>query len=249
MPKNQQPREYRFEIDAFSPDTIPLARLSQYLSDLARMMGENASVHLVRIAQGSTVPVIRVDWEAEPKVRDRLRDVSFHEGPAEARRAYNEINKRLVEDNATGALIGPEKSRVIQFPGRDRANQVEFGPITQSGTFQGVLIKLGGENDPVPVHLENGDEKYIVTASRRIAKQLAEHLFSSVIRVEGKGKWTRNRLGEWNLLSFYVHDFQVLQSGSLRSQIDSLRSIAGDWKRHDDPIAELQSIRTGEEVQ
>jgi hypothetical protein len=250
MPKKPaKSREYRFKIDAFSPETIPMERLAQYLSDLARMMGESANVHLARIDKGSTIPVIRVDWEAEPKVRERLREVSFNEGPAEARRAYKEINKRLVEDNANGVLLDPARSKVIQFPGRDGANQVEFGPITQSGSFQGILIKLGGENDPVPVHLENGDEKHIAWAPRRIAKQLAEHLFTSVVRVEGKGKWTRNRMGEWDLVRFTISSFEVLQSGSLKSQIEGLRKIGGAWKQHDDPIAELHLIRAGEEIQ
>ena len=76
--------EYRFEIDAYTPETIPLSRLSQYLGDLARIMGESANVHLVRIEKGSTAPIIRVDWEAEPKVRERLRAVKFNEGPLEA---------------------------------------------------------------------------------------------------------------------------------------------------------------------
>ena len=31
--KPRKPREYRFEIDSFTPDTIPLSRLAQYLSD------------------------------------------------------------------------------------------------------------------------------------------------------------------------------------------------------------------------
>ena len=180
MSPTRKPREYRFEIDAFTPETIPLGRLSQYLADVAKMMGQETNVHLSRIAKGSTVPIIRVDWEAEPKVRERLSALKVNEGPAEARRAYKEINKRLIEDNANGVLLDPALTKVIRFPGRDGANQPQFGPITQPGVFQGTPIKLGGENDPVPVHLEDGDEKHIVSAPRRIAKELAAHLFTSV---------------------------------------------------------------------
>lgn len=103
--------EYRFQIDAYTPETIPLARLSQYLNDLARMMGESANVHLARIEKGSTVPVIRVDREAEPKVRERLRAVKFNEGPLEARKAYKEINRKLIQDNANAVLIDPDKRK------------------------------------------------------------------------------------------------------------------------------------------
>ena len=48
-PKSRKHREYRFEIDAFTPATIPMARLAEYVSDLAKMFGNNSSVHLGRI--------------------------------------------------------------------------------------------------------------------------------------------------------------------------------------------------------
>ncbi|MDQ2843747.1 MAG: hypothetical protein M3Y72_22445 [Acidobacteriota bacterium] len=244
QPKN--PREYRFEIDAFSPETIPLVRLSQYLGDLARIMGEHANVHLARIEKGSTVPVIRVDWEAEPKVRERLRAVKFNEGPAESRRAFKEINKRLVEDNANGVLIDPGHTKVLRFPGRDAANQVEFGPVLQTTVFEGIPIRIGGEADPVPVHLEDGDVRHIIYAPRRLAKGIAEHLFTAVIRVEGKSRWIRNRLGDWEMQSFYAQDFNVLREGNLRSNVAALREIDAEWKTLDDPLREMNFIRTGE---
>jgi hypothetical protein len=243
-------REYRFEIDAYSPETMPLARLSQYLSDLARLMGETTSVHLTRVVKGSTVPVLHVDWEAEPKVRDRLRSVKFNDGQyPEAQRAYREINKRLVEDNARGILVDPKRAGVIEFPGRDGANQPEFGPIRQHGTFQGIPIRIGGELSDVPIHLEDGEETHIVTAPRRIAKQIGMHLFTSVVRVEGIGSWLRNRQGEWERRDFYVQDFEVLKEGDVRSDIAHLRALPAKWKDEDDPLGELASIRNGERPQ
>jgi hypothetical protein len=241
--------EYRFEIDAFTPDTIPLSRLSQYLGDLARMMGESANVHLARVEKGSTVPVIRVDWEAEPKVQERLRAVRFDAGPLEARRAYREINRKLVEDNANGVLLDPGKGKIIEFPGRDGANQPEFGPIRQDSVFQGVPIRVGGEHDPVPVHLEDGEATHIVLAPRRIAKQIAQYLFTSVVRIEGKSRWLRNRMGEWERLDFYAQSFEVLNEGDIRSDVSRLRAIPADWKNGDDPLAELMVLRNGERPQ
>jgi hypothetical protein len=247
--KHKAPREYRFEIDAYTPETIPLARLSQYLGDLARMMGESASVHLSRVEKGSTVPVIRVDWEAEPKVRDRLRAVKFNEGPPEAQKAYKEINRKLVQDNANGVLIDPNKSNVVRFPGRDAADQPEFGPIRQSAVFQGIPIRIGGELDPVPVHLEDGENKHIVMAPRRIAKQLGQYLFTSVVRIEGKGRFLRDRSGEWTMQDFYAQSFEVLSEGDVRSDISRLRAIPADWKAMEDPIGELKTLRSGERPQ
>jgi hypothetical protein len=247
--KPQKSREYRFEIDSFTPDTIPLSRLAQYLSDLARMMGENSYVHLVRVEKGSTVPIIKVDWEAEPKVQERLRAVKFNEGPLEARRAFSEINRKLVEDNANGVLIDPSATKVIRFPGRDGANQPEFGPISQVGVFQGIPIRVGGERDPVPVHLEDGELTHIVWAPRLVAKQIAPYLFASVIRIEGKGRWLRNKMGEWEMLHFSATGFEVLPDGDLKSSVTALRAIPAEWKNSEDPLADLMALRNGERPQ
>lgn len=249
MARPRKPREYRFEIDAYTPETIPLSRLTQYLSDMARIMGEAANIHLARIEKGSTAPIIRVDWEAEPKVRERLRAVRFNEGPKEALSAYKEINRKLVQDNANAVLLDPSNTKIIKFPGRDGANQPEWGPIRQSAAFQGIPIRVGGEHDPVPIHLEDGETKHIILAPRRIAKMAGQHLFTSVVRIEGKGRFLRDRTGEWMMLDFHALHLEVLGEGNIRSDIERLRAIPGKWKELDDPIGELTALRSGERPQ
>ncbi len=81
MHKTRKNREYRFKIDAFSPTTIPMSRLAEYVSDLAKMFGNNNSVHLLKIEEGSTVPLVMVEWEAEPKVRDRMQATTYSASP------------------------------------------------------------------------------------------------------------------------------------------------------------------------
>src|SRR5262245_42318262 len=81
------PVEFRFEIKAYTPETMPLQRLAEYLDHLATLLGEAKSVHLVRLEGGSTVPVLAVDWESVPKVKKRANDVRNNEGPAEATKA------------------------------------------------------------------------------------------------------------------------------------------------------------------
>jgi hypothetical protein len=248
-PKARKQREYRFEIDAFTPGTIPMARLAEYVSDLAKIFGNNSYVHLARIETGSTVPVVLVDWEAEPKVRERLRAVRNHEAPADAQQAAKDVDRRLLQDNAKGMLVDPTGSKVLRFQGRENATKMEFGPITQPGVFQGVPIKVGGENDPVPVHLEDGKDKTIVLAKRSLAKQIAQHLFTSVVRVEGTGRWIRHTDGEWEMLSFQAASFKVIEDASIRKNIEDLRRVPAEWKKLEDPLAELDQIRRGTKLQ
>lgn len=248
-PKTRKHREYRFEMDAFTPATIPMARLAEYVSDLAKMFGNNSNVHLARIEPGSTVPVILVDWEAEPKVRERLKAIRTHEAPEEAQQAAKDLDRLLMQDNAKAAVVDPAGSKVFRFRGRENATKLEFGPITQPGVFQGIPIKVGGENDPVPVHLEDGNDKTIILAKRSLAKEIAQHLFTSVVRVEGMGRWIRHTDGEWEMLSFQATSFKVIEDAGIRRNIEDLRQVPAEWKKLDDPLAELEQIRRGAKLQ
>ena len=67
--------EFYFWIDAFTPATIPMARLAEYMRELATILGEPAFVHFVRLKRGSTGIVHKVQIEAVPKVRDRATSV------------------------------------------------------------------------------------------------------------------------------------------------------------------------------
>ena len=126
---------------------------------------------------------------------------------------------------------------------------MEFGPVSQVGVFQGIPIKVGGENDPVPVHLEDGKDKHIVYARRSLAKDIAQHLFTSVVRVEGAGRWIRHTDGEWEMLSFQATSFRVIEDADIRANIGELRKIPAAWKKLDDPLEELERIRRGTKLQ
>jgi len=134
--KKRTYREYRFKIDAYTPDTLPMARLAEYIADLAVVLGNRERVHFNRVEAGSTSPVIRIEWEAEPKVRERLRAVKTKEAPEDALRAARDIDRRLAEDNAVGVLQDPTGGKVLRFAGRELLKKLVFGPIAQVGTFQ-----------------------------------------------------------------------------------------------------------------
>jgi len=238
-------REYRFKIDAYSPETMPLSRLAEYLADLSVLFGEDKSVHLIRIEGGSTDPILLVEREAEPKVRARLRAVKQNNGPPEAMRANDELNEKLREDNATGEVIDPAGGKVLVFPGCERAEPLAYGPFNQPGVLIGIPIKLGGEQETVPIHLQGRYEKYICFAKRSKAKEIAEHIFTNVIRVEGTARWIRRPSGLWEMLNFTVKDFKPLADASLREAIQKLRAIPAKWKNKEDPLGELMDIRHG----
>ena len=237
-------REYRFKIDAYTRETMPLGRLSEYLLDLSKLFGEDSkSMHLVRMDKGSTIPIMLVEWEAEPKVRERLKLVRQREAPAEAMAAAADIDRLLRQDNATGAVVDPVGKELLSFQGRDRKPLLEYGPFSQFGTLDGIPIRVGGEQELVPVHLQYGAEKHVCMAKRSEAKEIAKYLFTSMIRVEGVGKWIRRPEGQWEMIRFLIKDFSPLNDISIRGAIEELRAIPAEWKKLDDPLTELERIR------
>jgi len=239
-------KELRFKIDSYTPATIPMARLAEYMTELAMLLGEAPYVHFVGLEEGSTVLVHAVEFEAVPKVEDRLRRVREGGAPPDAAAAFERINRKLRQDNGVGVLLRDKTAEIIKFPGREAMEPVTFGAFNQEGTLDGVVIRIGGTKDVVPVHLQAGETIYGAEAQRSVAKRLAEHIFGNEVRVTGLGRWYRDQDGKWVLARFFIRDFEVLQSEPLSSVVGALREVKGsEWAMLADPWAELAMIRDG----
>ncbi len=240
-------REIRFRIDAYTPETMPMARLAEYMAEFAVVLGEAPNVHFVRLEPGSTVLVQSVEEEAMPKVRERVRNVSAGRGPVEAMVAYKRINNRLRQDDGIGVVTEDSGAEIIRFPGREQVESATFGAFNQEGTLDGVVIRLDGKADPVPVHLEasNGQIGHCY-ASRDIAKTLGQYIFGPELRVHGVGRWFRDMDGTWILDRFTIASFEVLDDQPLSAVVAQLRDVRGsEWPDIEDPWSELDKIRYG----
>lgn len=238
-------REYRLKIGAYTPATMPMKQLALYLQDMATLLGQEANVHLVGIEESSTCPVVLVDWEAEPKILDRISKAREREGPEDAVRAIESINQRLIRDNASADLLTPSLSKLIEFPGV-KLKKPAWPSVSQPGELYGIPIAVGGKGDYVPVHLQDGKEERFLLAERTKAKQIAEYLFTATIRVLGRGRWRKLPSGVWDLERFVIDGFDVVRIATFDAAIDQLRGIDADWKKRNDSVAVLDQIRSGE---
>lgn len=239
--------ELRFKINAYSPTTMPMVRLARYLDNLATVLGETNSVHLLSVEEGSTIPVLTVDWEAYPKLRQRANEVRNREGSTHVLKARRAIENDLAADNAESAeLVDEQGARILRFAGAPRVEEPEYGPFSQPGTLDGVPIVVGGENDPVPVHLQTPDRIHNCLAARDLAKRIGMHLFTMSLRVSGVGRWFRDREGVWQMKSFRIHEFTELRSESIADATRRLQSIDAGWKERDDPLGDLLALRKSE---
>jgi hypothetical protein len=223
---------FRFWIDAFTPTTIPMARLSGYMYALAELLGETEHVHFSRLTHGSLSLHMRVDREAVPKVRARADAVRDGIAPSDAMNSYRAVNKMLREDNGTGRFKQTdERGKLLYFPGRD---QVLSKPIIvrQRGTVEGQLIRVGGADRTAHLTLQLEDQRQSnCVVTRALGKKIAPHLFDFV-RVNGIGRWVRDENGDWEIIEFKVDGFELLDNAPLSKALADLRTLADNW----DPV-------------
>lgn len=246
------PYEFRFKIDDLTLDTIPMKRLLEYLNDLVALLGEPKHIHLARVENGSVEAVIRTEANFVPKIEQRVRDAARSNGvkptgPPEAIRAFKAITEKLLQDNTSAVFMFEAGAEIIRFPSARKEQAPVFGPINQEGSLDGVVVRLGGINDPVPVHLESDSGSYQCLASRTVARDLAKYIFETPLRVYGVGRWLRSADGEWALETFTIRDFHPLLDEPLTSVIAKLRAVPGnEWGTLENPLREVNRIRNGD---
>lgn len=237
--------EYRFKIDAYTPETMPMGRLAEYMAELSRMLGERERVHFLKLSRGSTVLVHRVEREAVPKVRDRVSNLRQGQGTVESLRAFQTINRLLREDNAIGTLRGtPSGGVVIRFPGREEIKE-KFEAVRQHGSIDGIVTGIRGKDETIHITIQvEGNQVSGCNTTKLIAKKLGARLFEPV-RLFGRGRWSRDADGNWSLEDFRVESFEALSDANLSSALEDLRRTPSEWVEHS--LADLPMLRHGTE--
>ncbi|MGY3134581.1 hypothetical protein ACVWZM_005263 [Bradyrhizobium sp. USDA 4501] len=238
-------QQYRLKIDVFSVDSLPMARLAEYMAELAALLGERERVHFSHMERGSAVLVSTIEPVAFPKVEDRVTRVSQGEGPKDAMQAFKNIDNLLAKDGAIAVLTGPTVGQVIEFPGRTRPKPVKYGPFREVGTLDGRIIRIGGRDETIPVWLKDGDVEYHCNVrGEEVARRLAPYYLNGVIRVHGSGKWVREESGAWSLEQFDITDFEVLDDSPMVDVVGKLRAVEGStWHESDDVLSDILGLR------
>lgn len=236
---------FKLRITAYTPETIPMSRLAEYMLQFAALMGSESHVHFKGLRKGSTVLCARVEHEDVPKVGERLTKVNLSDAPADIIRPFNALNGLLRADNAR-ATLKRGSAQIIKFPGCDAPVIQRIGPVKEAGQLEGVVISVGGKDSTKHIRLlgHDGEECKLTTRSVELAKQLGNNLFCAV-RVTGMGTWYRNEDGKWELDNFIAQNCEPLEDRSLVEAVAALRDIEGDdWKALPDPLATWQDLRS-----
>ncbi len=234
---------YELYIDALTPTSISMARLAEYMADFAELLGHQEHVHFEAVKPGSLSLASRVEPIAQNKVRRRVDEVRYGNGPHAAVKAYQSLDNRLAEDNAVGRIMH-RAAKMIEFPGRTRVVERSVGPIQQAGTLDGEIIQIGGRDETINVHLKAGDDVVRCITTKAIARRLAHHMFGPPVRLSGVGMWSRSESGKWALRSFTIQDFEALDQTPLPKLFENLRAkLAPAPHGRPNPVAFLRELR------
>lgn len=225
-----RPTEYVFRIDVFTPDTLPMGRLAEYLAALAKMIGHMEHTHFVRVDPGSAQLVHKVDAVDAPKVEARLNNVRLGNAPKDALKARKELDDMLANDNAVGTLSEVETGNVVlPFAGRNRPKPIIFPAFREDTAIQGQIVSIGGRDSTAHAILQDGDVVHVnLSMTREIARQLAPLLYGPVIRLHGNGRFERHTDGVWKMLDFKVDRYEKLDESLPKDFLGGLRTIQGN---------------------
>lgn len=237
---------YTFQIDAYTPATIPMVRLAKYMLHYADMFGHDDAVHFKMLGAGSLRLVANIDDGFSPKVAKRLALIDAGEGDSRGAKAKAAIGRLLAEDGTSGFIFqdGDDTDKIISFPRTPHPLQEIIGPICEEHSIDGTLIKVGGAGQTASLQLQCGRKKYTkIRTSRDIARRIAKQLYEPV-RLFGRCEWIRNENGRWIMQKFQAEKFIVLENIGLKETFHRLRAIEGsDWKKMDDPIQVAMALR------
>lgn len=233
-------------IGSYTPETIPMARLAEYMQGLANIFGYEDAVHFRELKPGSACLVADIDDAHSQDVAARLTLVNSEEGDPRAKKAYDDINKILAADRTNGFICeeGHNNVKILEFPGVHMIRIKTIDLNEEKDSLEGILIRVGGKGQYVHLQLQDGQRLYSkIEIDRETARRIAMYLFRPV-RLFGKGRWLRDEDGKWVLLKFRVHGFEELEESNFEELLKQLRAKKRSrWGEMDDPMSVLMSMR------
>jgi len=239
---------FALKLHRCKPESMPIGRLAEYLLEFAGLLGKDAPVRFSGIVKGSVVMRARALDDSHESIASRLVLVAGNQGTKDAASKADKLDAMMREDGIFGEVINHAGAVILPFPGAKRKvdiSQTEY-VVTQEGELTGVVTRIGGRDDTVPLTLEDADGVYYETnvKGRELARELGRLLFGSPIRVFGTGTWKRTNDTKWKLEKFIVQSYEELDTRPLSEVLAELRDIPGNgWAALDNPIDEWRRIR------
>lgn len=227
--------ELSFVIPGYTPETIPLTRLIEYLQQMSIVLGDPDNLHLIEIRHGSVEPTFHVPKAVALEAKDRAGKVQRGDGTLKQVAAYQRVQRMIRRDARDAgqkvALLKSPQRVLLEIPAAPEEPDVLDG-IRQASSIDGQLIKVGGAGDDATLQVQDLQGRILsgFTAKRSLAKDLARLMWEPV-RLHGVGIWCRSARGEWLLERMQVQSFERLDDEELGVTLERLRALKVEWPK------------------
>ena len=234
---------FKFTVPGYSPETMPLSRLMDYLNHLSIVLGSPGDLHLVGIERGSTRPVLAMRHDIAKRARDNARAVAEGGGSATRREAFNSIRRMVAEDGGPAAVLkAPKGAVILKFPSAAIGEDQVVNSLRQHTSIEGTLVRIGGIGNNAQLLIQEMDGNVIAgsAASRPLAQEMARLIYHA-IRVNGDATWHRTEEGNWKITRLLVQSYSALDERELEDVVAELRAVKVKWP--EDSLEQLQAMR------
>lgn len=234
-------------MEGYTPETIPMKRLAEYMIEVSKLFGQEGKLRFVRVEDNCVALDAKVQRSCAGRVRSRLRLVSNGTAPSDAMAAEARLNAMLAEDNSN-ARVKTDGAIILRFPGKAepaRATQSLKGPASVTG----YLYHLAEDREGVVkarlrIHVDGGKVRRVdATCANAFSQDLKSYLFTEV-RVSGTAEWERGDDGIWTPHNLHVLSARQVDKQRLKDAVNALRRIDAGWV--DNPISFQNSLRDDE---
>jgi len=229
--------EYRWILEGFTPDTIPMRRLAEYMLQVSKLFGSEEKIRFERVENNCVALVNKVPAAHSGKIQSRIRAIGRGEGSFDAKSANSRINQMLYEDEAS-ARIKTNGAIILRFPGNvipEAADASMSGPASLTGYFYSLSENQKGEVKAKLriVSSDNKSRTVDAVCDSALADNVKALLFNHV-RVTGVAEWFRTDKGEWRAENIKVNNATKINTANLQTAVQNIRSANVKWSK--DPL-------------
>ena len=184
--RNMKKTQYEFIIKDFSPSTLKISRLAEYLKELSKIFGETHKIYFDRVDEGSVCLKFNIEERIEKKISEHLIK-RFN-----SKEIQDSILQKLLEKDETSAILKISDGKMIQFPGIENPKKIKEFTISCERVTTGKIVSISGKDKTINVDLLDNGIEYYCLCFEDIVKKLKWGMYISAAT---EGYWIKTDEG------------------------------------------------------